>query len=128
MIAKWTALGLTVCLLIVGNCYADNEQTTKRTASGTLNYFPDDVQSREAWYGHNFIIDGMPIQPFVIHKEELLKYVGKRVKITGTWNEGLEFHDNSNPQILPMPIDAKSNKPVIRNEGINAEKIQLLNK
>lgn len=127
MIAKWTTLGLTVFLLAANNSYACSKQAKKMTVSGILKYFPDDVQSREAWYGHNFMVDDMPIQPFIIHKEELLKYIGKRVKITGSWNKGTEFH-NDNQQVMPMPTEQITNESIIRNDGINAEKLETLNK
>lgn len=128
MILKLATLGVVICLLIPPNTYACGKQKKRYIVSGILMYFPENVQSREAWYGHNFMVEGIPIRPIIIHKEELLKYVGKRVKITGTWNEGTEWHPDNIQKSLPMPIDENSNQPIIRNDGIDAVKLEVLNK
>lgn len=121
-------IGLFIFLFLPFTSDACGKQAKRYIVSGILMYFPENVQSREAWYGHNFVVGGVPIRPIILHKEELLKYVGKRVKITGTWNEGTEWHPDNTQKSLPIPIDENSNQPIIRNDGIDAVTLEVLNK
>ncbi len=124
---KLKIIGLFICFIFSFNSHACSKQAPKMAVTGILKYFPDDVQSREAWYGHNFMVGETPIQPAIISKKHLLNYVGKRVKITGSWNKGMEFKNDS-PQTMPMPIEQTTQELIIRNDGINAEKLEILDK
>lgn len=115
-------------LLMFGNGYAVAEQQQKiQSATGTLVYFPSDVQSQQAWYGHNFMVGDVPVKPTPIFpSEKLLKYVGKRVAVSGTWNAGTTTNSSDINQNLPMPIEQSQHDSVVRNDGIMVEKLELL--
>jgi hypothetical protein len=98
-----------------------------QTASGILSYFPSHVQSRQAWYGHNFMLGGTPIQPTPeFPSEKLLRYVGKRIKVSGVWSKGTVWQSDEQQQVSPMPIEAEQNQVIMRNDGILVQKLKLI--
>jgi hypothetical protein len=125
-----TSIALFLGLLIVGDgaCQANpssKEQT--RTASGILVHYPADVRTAEAWKGHSFLVNGVPVQPSEkVPESELLKYVGKKVTVTGRWNPGVVWSPAKDEARLQAPLDQGRDGPVIRGDGIVVETVQEL--
>ncbi len=124
-----TKLWLLSSVLAVNLCYAASaEHEEIKSVSGVLAYFPSHVQSQQAWYGHNFMVDNTPIKPTTDFPHDmLLRYVGKRIKVSGIWFKGEPFQ-NENAQ-LPMPMtqqEASQPQTVMRNDGILVQTLRLL--
>lgn len=126
MTKKWLYLGLSYCLLTNFSVSAA-ETDDIQTASGILSYFPSHVQSHQAWHGHNFMLGDTPIQPTPeFPSEKLLRYVGKRIKVSGVWSKGTVWQNDEQQQALPMPIEAEQNQVIMRNDGILVQKLKLI--
>jgi len=98
-------------------------QTEMKTAHGVLVYFPETVQSHQAWYGHNFMLGDTPIQPTAAFPaKKLLSYVGKTITVQGRWFKGIPFVQEAQHP-LPMPMEAEQNQPVMRGDGILVEQL-----
>jgi len=98
-------------------------QVEMKTAHGVLVYFPETVQSRQAWYGHNFMLGDTPIQPTAAFPaKKLLTYVGKTITVQGHWFNGTAFVQDTQ-QPLPMPMEAEQTQPIIRGDGILVEQL-----
>jgi len=141
---NWATIGMAFYLLEVSNCYAcsdavavnQKESFTKiekrhttniMRAEGVLAYFPADVQSKQAWYGHNFMVGDVSVKPTpAFPSEKLLAYVGKRVTVSGTWNAGTTVNSSEIDQKSPMPIEQGQHNTVVRNDGIMVEKLEVL--
>lgn len=94
----------------------------QRQAEGVLEYYPSDVQSSQAWYGHNFILGDTPIKPSTDYPEErLLRYVGKHIRVKGTWDAGKTQQPDPNSAMPQQNTDA-----VTRNDGIIVEQLAPL--
>ena len=66
------------------------------TLEGVLNYDPLMTKSLSAWHGWNFRVNGHPVLPSHDVPESLLmKYVGRRVLVTGEQYEGVEWNPAS---------------------------------
>ena len=114
-------LALLVSLLTASPLVAAPAEN--RTAHGVLMYFPETVQSPQAWYGHNFMVGDTPIQPTAAFPaKKLLTYVGKTITVKGRWFKGTAFVQDAQ-QILPMPMDTEQTQPVMRGDGILVEQL-----
>ena len=113
---------IRLALLMVLFPLAHAEPSEQRQAEGILEYYSPNVQSSQAWYGHNFMLGDTPIKPSKDYPEEkLLKYVGKRIRVKGTWDAGKTEQPDPN---LPMP--QQNLAPVTRNDGIIVEQLAPL--
>ena len=98
-----------------------------RTASGILVHYPSGVRTPESWKGHNFSVNGVPVQPSEkVPESELLKCVGKRVSVTGQWNPGTVWKPTEEERKTQMPVYPDSDEPIIRGDGIRLETMQEL--
>lgn len=94
-----------------------------RTVRGVLEFYPSDVQSVQAWYGHTFMVDGTPILPTDRVPEELLrKHVGRPVTVTGVWQSGTRWTPTEEEKRQPMPVDPEK-EVVMRGDGLRATSI-----
>ncbi len=99
-----------------------------QSAEGLLKYYPPDVQSSQAWYGHNFMLGTTPLQPSAAFPADvLLRYVGKHIKVTGVWQAGKVFKPDESQQVSAMPL-SEADAPVVRNDGILVQTITVLKK
>jgi hypothetical protein len=115
----------TLCFLSL-NSFSASSEDGLQTVSGVLDYFPPEVQSQQAWYGHNFMIGNTPLQPTAdFPAKKLRTYIGKRIKISGVWNKGTLFNPNEPQQISAMPL-SENDAPVMRNDGINVQVLELI--
>lgn len=119
---------MAVCLLLAGGCQTPTAgQKEIKSATGVLSHFPSNVRTGHAWYGHNFIIGGVPVQPTaVVPESDLLKCVGKKVSVSGTWNPGFVWKPTEEERNMQMPVDPDKDGPVIRGDGIMVEKLEIL--
>ncbi|MFH0926129.1 MAG: hypothetical protein V1872_10980 [bacterium] len=113
-------------IVTVSGCkktYSKNEAMI--SAKGILVYYPEDVQSEQSWYGHNYIVGATPIQPTIRVTESTIKaLIGKNVLVTGYWNPGRAWKPTEEKMNLPMPED--KDEPIIRGDGIMIEKIFII--
>lgn len=98
----------------------------ERTASGVLQHYPSDVQSSEAWYGHNFIVDGTPVLPTEeVTSEALTAAAGKHVVVSGTWHPGTKWEPSEAERMsMPHPVGPNT-ADVIRGDGILAAELTV---
>lgn len=104
----------------------EKQPLEKRSASGELKHFPQNIKSREAWLGHEFLIGEVPIIPTKsVSRETLLKQVGKQVAVAGIWNPGKEWKPTDENELLSNPI-SEDVGTIVRNSGIEAQDLELL--
>ncbi len=121
---------LAILSAICGACNAAKTVPAKnmamnRTAEGVLTYYPDQVQSAEAWYGHPFKVGGIPVHPTeTVPADSLKKWAGQQVAVTGEWNPGRKWSPTAEELNLPMPISITAGDTIVRGEGIMAREIQ----
>lgn len=122
------ALLVGLSLVICGGCEKNPSPKGKsRTVSGILVHYPPDVRTAEAWKGHYFLLDGVPVQPSEkVPESELLKYVGKRISVTGRWNPGVVWKPTQEERQTDVPVNLDPNQPVVRGDGLVVETIQEL--
>jgi hypothetical protein len=105
---------------IVAGCSTQQPAATLRTVTGVLNYYPSNVKSSEAWYGHNFIVNGMPIiSTENVSEGTLKKHAGSRVTITGIWQPGKRWKPSTQELLEQMPIDPDKDVVII-GDGLKA--------
>jgi hypothetical protein len=82
-----------------------------RIVEGVLERHDPGVKSPEAWAGHEFTVDGVPVLPSeAVSREALAALVGRRLRVRGTWEEGQAW--------LPGPgVDRESRPVVVRPDG-----------
>lgn len=91
-----------------------------------MKHFPDNVRSAEAWYGHNFMVVGIPIIPTEAVPERVLKqHIGKHVLIKGTWNPGKRWEPTEEEMLSPMPVDPDKDIVII-GDGVEASSIGIV--
>ena len=113
---------------ILCGCRSPEPQNKVQRIAGVLSHYPSDVKSAEAWYGHNFMVDGTPIQPTdAVPETVLLKHVGKRIRISGYWNPGTVWKPTPEEMTEQMPCDPNDDIPDIVNDGIMVQSIEILN-
>jgi hypothetical protein len=102
-------------------------QKQVRSVTGVLSHFPSDVRTAQAWYWHNFMVGGVPVQPTTaVPETELLKHVGKKVSVSGFWNPGIVWKPTEEERNTQMPVNPDKDAPVIRGDGIIVEKLEVL--
>lgn len=98
-----------------------------RSATGVLAHFPSDVRSAQAWYGHAFMVGGVPVKPTAdVSEPELLKHVGTKVTVSGVWNPGVAWKPADEERDAQVPESLAGGAPVIRGAGIMVRKLEIL--
>lgn len=109
----------------------------QRTVSGLLKHYPSDVRSAQAWHGHNFIVGETPvISTEEVPEEELMKFVGSEVVITGVWHPGNESNprEDQGQRPIQVPLIAvpqpmpEGGEVVVRGDGLKASSISPVEK
>lgn len=115
------AIGLTGCVL--AGCGQKYEPSRTRTATGVLKHYPSNVRSREAWYGHKYMVGDTPVLPTEEVPEEMLqRHVGQELVVKGTWHPGKRYQPTPEERNLPRPVDIPP-EGVIRGDGLRAVSI-----
>jgi len=122
------ALLVGLSLIVSGGCEKNAPPNEgPRSAAGILVHHPPSVRSAEAWKGHQFLVDGVPVQPSEkVPESELLKRVGKRVSVTGRWNPGVVWNPKGEKTQTQAPVNPDPDSPMVRNDGIVIEAIREL--
>ncbi len=111
---------------IVAGCSTGQPKMEIRNVRGELKFYPSNVKSVQAWYGHNFVVDGTPILPTDQVPEDILKkFVGKRVIIQGVWQPGKRWKPSEEEKNMQMPVDPDK-EIVIVGDGLKATSISLV--
>ncbi|MFO1465697.1 MAG: hypothetical protein U1F35_04515 [Steroidobacteraceae bacterium] len=96
-------------------------------ASGVLVHHPADVRSAEAWKGHIFTVDGVPLLPSdAVPEAVLLKYVGRRVAVIGRWYAGTVADPTVQILVGQAPVDTPGSPPATRGDGLIVDALQEL--
>ena len=129
MTMKRIAKLMITCLILAGGCQTPTSvQKEIKTATGILSHFPSNVRTGQAWYGHNFMVGGVPVQPTtVVSEKNLLKCIGKKVSVSGTWNPGFVWKPTDEERNMQMPVNPDKDGPSIRGDGIMVDKLEMLN-
>ena len=108
-------------------CIAVSCQDGPRSAEGVVEYHKPGDKDIESWYGHTFVVGGIPILPSKEISENTLKtFVGKKVRVTGHWNPGVESKLSPEEMQLQIPSDAAETGSAVTGDGLVAESIQEL--
>ena len=129
MLKRLFSLFLLGCL--VGGCDREQPVIEKKiargleTVSGLLEYFPENVRSTQAWYGHYYMVGGTPVIPTKeVPAETLQKFVDSEVVIQGVWYPGEKWNPTTEEEkILPRPTDLDQHE-VVRFDGVKISSIE----
>jgi len=138
----WTTIPLTKTSLkrlfllfllgcLVGGCETEQPVTEEKiargleTVSGLLEYFPENVQSTQAWYGHYYMVGDTPVIPTKeVPAEILQRFIGSEVVIQGVWHPGEKWHPTTEEEkSLPSPMDLDQDEAV-RGDGVKISSIE----
>ena len=112
---------------VVG-CEKKDPGPEHRSAKGLMKHYPSNIQSIQSWQGHNFIVGDTPVIPTEsVTEDELQKYIGKFVIVTGIWHSGQEWTPSENEKDVPAPI-MTDNQIVIRGDGLKVSSIKIIKK
>ena len=107
----------------VAGCSIRNPTPETRTVRGELKFYPSNVKSVQSLYGHNFVVDGVPILPTAQIPEDKLKtFVGKLVIVQGVWRPGKPFTPTEEDNNMQMPVNTNKQN-LMRGDGLQATSI-----
>lgn len=110
---------------IAAGCSTGQPTPETRTIRGELKFYPSNVKSVQAWYGHNFVVDGTPILPTAqVPEDTLKKFIGKHVIVQGVWQPGKRWTPSEEEKNMQMPVDP-DNEIVIVGDRLKASMISL---
>ncbi|MBA60894.1 MAG: hypothetical protein CMJ76_00870 [Planctomycetaceae bacterium] len=93
--------------------------------TGVLMHFPENVQSIQAWYGHNYMVGNKPVIPTEEVPEDVLKtFVGLNVIVQGIWYPGEKWSPAEEEQLSSArPADSVQDE-TFRGDGIMISSIE----
>jgi hypothetical protein len=117
---------LIIAMACLTGCSTAQPTPEVRSVRGVLQFYPSNVKSVQAWYGHNFMVDGTPILPTDQVPEDVLKkFVGKLVTVQGVWQPGKQWKPSEEEKVMQMPVDPDK-EVVIVGDGLRATMIALV--